>query len=132
LSRRYPVDFDVIYQLTAKGRIIGSGSGHTVDMSSSGILRTTGTTLPTGAEIKLFVPWPAKLNYQIALNLYVWGRTLRSDGNCTAITIRRHEFRTRRTEPEDLAWREAWTPRLAAAAPVRILSAVNGKAACAV
>jgi hypothetical protein len=132
LHRRYRVAIDVTYQLMAKGRIIESGSGRTVDMSSSGILMTTEKVLPTGAQIKLFVAWPAKLNHQTALNLYVLGRILRSDGNCTAITIRHHEFRTRRTEPDDLARREAWTPRLAAAAPVRILPAENGKAASAV
>jgi hypothetical protein len=116
VNRRFPVEVDITYQLRAKGRVVQSGPGHTVEMSSSGILINTETALPAGAQIELFVAWPAKLNHQIALNLYVRGRTLRSDGQRTAVAIRRHEFRTRRTGPDDLV-----------AAPVRILSTVSGK-----
>ena len=95
-DRRYPVAAEIAYQLVRDGRIFQQGRGRSVNLSSRGILFEAETVLPVGDYIELQIAWPAKLDQRVAMALYVAGRTLRSNGNLTAVAIARYEFRTRR------------------------------------
>jgi hypothetical protein len=75
--------------------MVVTGVGRTVNISSGGVLVDTASSLPRGMEIELSIAWPASLNGVAALKLHVVGQTVRTQGNRTAIVIRRYEFRTR-------------------------------------
>ena len=96
-ERRYPIDADVEYSLIYQGRTIETGRGRTVDASSNGILFESKRALPAGVQIELSIAWPVRLADRVALKLCVSGQTVRGRGNCTAVAIRRHVFRTKGT-----------------------------------
>ena len=96
---RYPVAAEVAYQFVRDGRILKQGRGLSVKISSREILFRTDTSFPVGAFIAMQIAWPAKLDQEAAMILHVDGRTMRSDGNHTALAISRYEFRIRRETP---------------------------------
>jgi hypothetical protein len=94
-TRRYPIEIAVIYRLIRKGKVLQRGFGLTRNLSSRGLLMESSTTLPVGAEIEVFLAWPARLGGEVRLNLWIQGRTVRTGEGCTAIAIERSDFRTR-------------------------------------
>jgi hypothetical protein len=95
-EQRYPVKVALEYRIVLRNRKVATGIGGTVNISSSGVLVQTASSLPRGVTIELSIAWPARLNNTVALKLHVIGKTVRAQGNCTAVVIRRHEFRTSR------------------------------------
>ena len=93
--RRYPMQVDLEYKLLDGKKVLKTGAGRTLNLSSSGILFESGESLPIATAIRLSIAWPAQLNDRVGLTLCVMGRTVRSSGNCTAVEILSHEFRTR-------------------------------------
>jgi hypothetical protein len=93
-EHRYPVKLALDYRIVLRDRKVVTGIGGTVDISSGGILVQTANSLPRGVPIELFIAWPARLNNTVALKLHVIGQTVRTQGRCTAVLIRRHAFRT--------------------------------------
>ncbi len=67
------------------------------------MLLETDCALPADTFIELQIAWPAKLSHKVTLALHVRARTLRSEGNLTALAILTHEFRTRRAAETCLA-----------------------------
>jgi PilZ domain len=86
---RYPVAADVAYKLMGDGRIL---TGRSVNMSSKRLLIATEAALPPGVLIEVQIDWPARLDDCVCLSLHVRGRTLRCNGNHTAIAIAGYEF----------------------------------------
>ena len=95
-SIRYPIAADVVYHLMKDRKISTYGRGRSVNISSGGILLYNESVLPEEGLIELRIAWPVKLDQHVPLTLHVSGRTMRSEGNYTAIAILRYEFRTRR------------------------------------
>ena len=97
----------------ARGHLIANGLGHTVNMSSTGLLLESEHALPVGRKITLSVAWPALLNGEAGLTLRVKGRTIRMQGRYTAVQILSYDFRTRRraARKEDEARSQVITPR---------------------
>lgn len=93
--RRYPIYVDLEYKLLDGKQVLKTGTGRTLNLSSSGILFECGDALPVGTTIRMSLNWPAKLNDRVGLTLCVNGRTIRSSGKYTAVEIFSHEFRTR-------------------------------------
>jgi hypothetical protein len=75
---------------------VETGSGRTIDLSSSGLSFTADKPLETGQKLDVSIDWPALLDGGVKLQLIVSGVVVRTDGTTTALQIRRHEFRTRR------------------------------------
>ena len=94
LDRRYPVKVALEYRIVIRKRKVVTGIGGTVDISSGGVLIQTANSLPRGVTVELVIAWPARLNHTVALKLHVTGQTVRTEGSCTAVVIRRHMFRT--------------------------------------
>jgi hypothetical protein len=95
LARRYPIEAAVEYRLMARGAVIGTGRGKTVDISSRGILFEAERTLPPQRIIQLSIDWPVSRDAGGTMELYVAGRTVRRRGRRTALAMERHEFRFR-------------------------------------
>jgi hypothetical protein len=93
-DRRYELKLDLRWKLIRRRRLLDSGSGTSVDLSSGGILFDAGRPLPLGLNIELSVAWPVLLRNTAALQLIVSGRIVRAAGNRVAIQMVQHEFRT--------------------------------------
>ena len=94
-AHRYPIEIAVVYHLLHKGKVLKRGFGLTRNLSSSGLLMESSSSLSIGSEVEVFLAWPARLDGEVNLNLWIQGRTVRARDNCTAITIERSDFRTR-------------------------------------
>jgi hypothetical protein len=92
--RRYPIELAVQYKILKNYLVTGTGAGHSIDLSSGGIAFSTNTLLKVGSYLELSISWPVLLNQSCPLKLVASGRVVRSDRNCTAISLDRYEFRT--------------------------------------
>ena len=95
VSNRLPIEREVRYKVLGKQTVRPTGSGMTLNMSSSGVLFTTESGLPEGARVEIAVSWPAQLEDATALKLVAIGVLVRSNEKQAAISIQRYEFKTR-------------------------------------
>ncbi|SRR5260370_10946033 len=95
-SVRFPVSLEVRYSVVGRRGPVETGSGRTIDMSSSGLSFAADRTLSIGQKLDLSIDWPARLDGDVRLQLVASGVVVRSSGAVTALRIERHEFRTRR------------------------------------
>ena len=77
-----------------KRRVIATGSGQLVNISSGGALFTTEKCLEVGQRVKLAIGWPAQRNNMTPLELVVHGPVVRCDETHAAIAIEHSRFRT--------------------------------------
>lgn len=97
LRRRYSIEREVFYRVLSNQQCVESGSGKTVNVSSSGVWFTTERPLESGQAVELTVNWPAMLDDVCPLKLMIYGTVIRSDERGAALGIRRYEFRTLRS-----------------------------------
>src|SRR5258708_15941816 len=102
LHRRYPIRVNLKYRLLGGNRAVKTGTGQTVNLSSSGVLFESDDAVAPSMLVELAVPWPVRLNDKVGLTLCIVGRTVRVERNCTALEFLRHEFRTRALRPSAL------------------------------
>jgi hypothetical protein len=88
-SDRFAIERELRYRALNK-----RGGEETVNMSSSGVLFTSGQILRPGRRVELAISWPAKLNSQCALKLVARGRIVRFENGLAAMEIQQYEFRT--------------------------------------
>lgn len=93
-DKRYELELDLRWKLIRRRRLLESGEGRTVDLSSGGILFDAGRPLPPGLNVELLITWPVMLHNVAPLQLMVYGKIVRSLGRRTAIRMVQHEFRT--------------------------------------
>ena len=93
-DRRYLISLEMRWKVLRRKKTLDSGLGHTVDLSSGGILFESGRMLPVGLKVHLSIAWPVLLHDASPLQLTVEGRIVRSDSERVAIKIIQHEFRT--------------------------------------
>jgi len=93
-DKRYALVLDLRWKLIRRRKVLESGEGHTVDLSSSGVLFDSGRPLPAGLNVELSVTWPVLLHDSAPLQLVVYGKIVRSAGRQTAIRMVQHELRT--------------------------------------
>ena len=97
-DRRYRIQAQLEYKLFRRRRVIATGRGQTVNVSSTGILFESDQPLPEGCDIELSIMWPVHLNDTAGLKLCVTGRIVRAQDNCIAVRAGQHEFRTWRID----------------------------------
>lgn len=95
LTRRFPLQQEIRYQLVQPRFVAALQVGRTLDVGSRGILFTTTEKLPVGCLVEIAMHWPAPLNGHCLLQLVASGRVLRSDQKTAVMRIQRYEFRTR-------------------------------------
>ena len=93
-DRRYGLELDLRWKLIRRRRLLESGEGRTVDVSSGGVLFDAGRPLPSGLNVELSITWPVMLHNVAPLQLLAYGKIVRSEGRRTAIRMVQHEFRT--------------------------------------
>ena len=99
-DRRYDISLDLRWKVIRRRRVLDTGTGTTLDLSSGGILFETDRQLPTGLNVELSISWPVLLHNVAPLQLVVTGRIVRAAGRRTAIRMTQHEFRTAKSSPE--------------------------------
>ena len=100
INRRYGIRLDVGWKLIHRQRVLETGSGYTIDLSSRGILFDAERPLRSGLDVELHISWPALLHDAVALQFVVFGRIVRAEGNRAAIRTLSCEFRTARVPRE--------------------------------
>lgn len=98
-SDRFPIEREVRYRVLNKRGGDEAGDGKTLNISSCGVLFTTGHMLLPGRRLELSISWPAQLNNKCALKLVARGRVVRFEQGRAAIEIQQYEFRTASTNP---------------------------------
>lgn len=94
IDRRYGLALNVRWKLIRRRRVLDSGTGITVDVSSGGLLFETDRELPSGLNIELSIAWPVLLHNVAPLQLVVAGRIVRTKGQRVGVRMTQHEFRT--------------------------------------
>ena len=93
-DRRYAIPLAVKWKLIRRRRVLDSGVGQTVDISSGGILFDAGREMPEGLNVELSITWPVMLHKIAPLQLVAAGRIVRCNSPRVAIQMTTHEFRT--------------------------------------
>jgi len=93
-TERFPIVRDLRYRVLTSRGTPQSGTGKTIDFSSTGVLFSAQAPLPPGRRVELSISWPAQLDGRCALKLVARGRVTRSHGSEVAIEIDKYEFRT--------------------------------------
>lgn len=97
-NRRYPIQSEVHFR-AVQGSHGFRGTGFTVNMSSSGILFTTRTSIPAGTWVTLEVSWPVLLDRQKPIKLVTHGKVVRAENSHVAVRIRNWDFKTLGVQP---------------------------------
>jgi hypothetical protein len=93
-DRRYHLQLELKWKLIRRRRVLDTGTGQTVDVSSGGILFDAGRHLPEGLNVELSIAWPVLLHNVAPMQLVAAGKIVRGDGRRVAIRTVQHEFRT--------------------------------------
>lgn len=99
-DRRYEIPLDLRWKLIRRKRVLDSGIGITLDVSSGGVFFESDHPLPGHGDVELSISWPVLLHNVAPLQLVVTGRVVRISGRRAAIRRVQHEFRTARTAVE--------------------------------
>ncbi len=98
-SDRFTIERELRYKVLNKKSGDETGSGKTVNVSSSGVLFTTEQMLLPGRRVEVSISWPAQLNNKCALRLVARGRVVRFDNGKAAMEIQQYEFKTQAKAP---------------------------------
>jgi hypothetical protein len=93
-DRRYEIGLELRWKLIRRKKVLDTGTGRTVDLSSGGVLFDAGRVMPVGLNVELSISWPILLHSVAPLQLSISGRIVRANGMRTAIRMVQHEFRT--------------------------------------
>jgi hypothetical protein len=93
-DRRYKLTLDLRWKLVRRRKVLESGSGRTLDVSSSGVFFEAGRPLPVGLNVEISISWPALLHDTAPMQLVVSGKIVRVEGLRAAVRMVQHEFRT--------------------------------------
>src|SRR5215475_1838548 len=84
-DRRYGLQLDLRWKLIRRRRVLDTGAGSTLDLSSSGLMFDAGRHLPEGLNVELSITWPVLLHNVAPLQLVISGRIVRTDGQLIAV-----------------------------------------------
>src|SRR5690242_15662180 len=94
MKRRFHIEQEVRYKMLYGQRIAETGTGKTLNISSSGVWFTTESMLTTGMPVEVSMNWPVLLNDSCPMKLMIYGCVVRSNEKGAAVAIERYEFRT--------------------------------------
>jgi c-di-GMP-binding flagellar brake protein YcgR len=99
---RYGVRLPLHYHVSQKGTLTRSGSGLTLNMSTTGVSFRCRKPLPVGAHIEMVIDWPARYGDIYPVDLLVTGFVVRSDHHATAIRMTSRRFRVAEAPDESI------------------------------
>jgi hypothetical protein len=93
-DHRYDIELDLHWKLIRRKRVVSTGVGRTLDLSSSGVLFDAKRELSQGFNVELSVSWPVLLHNVAPMQLLITGKIVRVEGSRVAVRCTQHEFRT--------------------------------------
>ena len=90
---RYPVKLTVRYRTMGRRQHV-NGIGHTLNMSSGGLLVSAQHEVSAGLRLEVNVEWPLLLDGSVPLQLVAHGKVVRCGGSMFAIAFAQYQFRT--------------------------------------
>ena len=90
---RYPVKLTVRYRTVGRHQML-NGIGHTLNMSSGGLLVSAQHEVSAGSKLEVNVEWPLSLDGAVPLQLVAHGKVVRCGGSKFAISFVQYQFRT--------------------------------------
>jgi hypothetical protein len=93
MKSRYPLELNVRYQILGAGGA-ATGSGQTINISSSGMLLACASSIAEGTRLKAFVEWPSLLNGTTPLQLIMVGTVVRRTPIGVSMVFESYQFRT--------------------------------------
>jgi hypothetical protein len=93
-STRFPIHCELQFKTTNRRFAIVTGTGRTVNISSSGVLVEAKSGPPVGTCIELSIQWPVSLNERCLLKLIAKGRVVRQNDRQFAVKVLKYEFKT--------------------------------------
>src|SRR4029077_513877 len=93
-DRRYQLQLECKWKLIRRRKVLDTGTGNTIDISSGGLLFDAGRHLPEGLNVELSIAWPVLLHNVAPMQLVATGKIVPSNGRQVAIQTTQHEFRT--------------------------------------
>jgi hypothetical protein len=97
-NARFPVTVRIRYA-SSDGEAMES-LGQTVNLSTSGLSFTSDSPLAVGQKLQAAIDWPCAADQGLKVQLILSGVVVRAEGTAIALEIQRHEFQTRRAEPQ--------------------------------
>jgi hypothetical protein len=91
-DHRYEIGAAFEYNLAPRQNAIAVGRGHVLNISRSGVLAKFLERIPSNAAIELFIEWPVLRNHVVPIYMWIFGRTIRTQDDCTAVKILLYEF----------------------------------------
>jgi hypothetical protein len=89
MKRRFQIEQEVRYKMLYGQRIAETGTGKTMNISSSGVWFTTENMLTSGMPVELSMNWPVLLNDSCPMKLMIYGCVVRSNEKGAAVAIER-------------------------------------------
>jgi hypothetical protein len=91
--RRYPIAADLHYCISRQHTVLEQGTGHTLNISTTGISFECCTPMPLGRKIEVTIPWPSRTADPQRVEFFAEGRVVRREGTLVAICFEQHGFR---------------------------------------
>src|SRR5215472_14808129 len=89
-KQRFEVQREARYKVTEDGLVVASGCGETINICSGGVAFKAEGRLKPGTFVELSISWPALLNEHCAMQLIVFGRIVRVQGQKAACTVEKY------------------------------------------
>src|SRR3954471_23227042 len=86
-DRRYNIPLELKWKLVRRRKVLESGTGRTIDLSSGGLLFDAARPLPVGLNVELSISWPALLHNVAPMQLVISGRIVRAEGSRIAVQM---------------------------------------------
>jgi|SRR5215469_2371589 len=97
-KHRFPMQREVRFKIFEGDRVIMTGTGQSINLSSSGVVFETankvGVPAAPGTLVELSISWPILLEETCLMRLVTFGQVVRTRQQLMACTIERYEFRT--------------------------------------
>jgi hypothetical protein len=93
-DRRYQLQLELKWKLIRRRRLLDTGTGRTIDVSSGGIRFDAGRHLPERLNVELSISWPVLLRNVAPMQLVATGKIIRCAGRQVAMQTVHYEFRT--------------------------------------
>lgn len=93
-KHRFAIQRTLHFRVMEHERVISTGSGHTVDISSVGVAFEAEGKFRAGSLVQLSISWPVLLDDTCLMQLMIVGRVVRTNNQAIACTIDHYEFRT--------------------------------------
>lgn len=93
-KHRFAIQRSLHFKVMERERVISTGAGQTIDISSVGVAFEAAGKFKPGHLVQLSISWPVLLDETCLMQLMIVGRVVRTAEQDVACTIDRYEFRT--------------------------------------